>query len=219
MTTGATPPDIAACLTLIAVRHGSTALTGEVLNGSGPGAADPDLNELGRRQSEALRRRLTTEVCGFDDLRWTFASTARRAVATAEVLVGEWVPTDLRLCEVDFGAWEGRRPGEVHRAEPDRFTRWLTDPSTPAPEGTSLVQAAQRVRAFRAHLLSQLGVREHARALVVAHASTVRILVADALGLELSQSARLTVTPATAAVVNFWADGGSSLEALLPGWA
>lgn len=202
-------------LSVIAVRHGSTDLTGVVLNGSGPNAADPDLNDGGWREVAALRSCLAERGL-LDQLRLTVASTSLRATTTAQTLVGEGVATDSRLCEVSFGSWEGRSAQELCRTEQEDFSQWQRDPALAPPGGTSLVAVAQQVREWRSQLMSEVNDGDHARVLVVAHASTVRILAADALGLPLDRSQRLSVGTATAAIVNFWADGGSSLEALLP---
>jgi broad specificity phosphatase PhoE len=50
---------------------------------------------------------------------------------------------------------------------------------------------------------------------LVGHASTVRIVVAEALNLPLQEAIRLSVPPAGAAVVRFWPDGGSCLDSLV----
>jgi broad specificity phosphatase PhoE len=50
---------------------------------------------------------------------------------------------------------------------------------------------------------------------LVGHASTVRIVVAQALSLPLQEAIRLSVPPAAAAVVRFWPDGGACLDSLV----
>lgn len=202
-------------LSVIVVRHGSTELTGAVLNGCGPAAADPDLSSGGRLECQATRH-LLSQWGLLDGLSQTVTSTARRATATAQILTGERGTADSRLCEVDFGSWEGRSPEELWRSEQSAYSQWQRDPAIAPPSGTSLLEAAQRVRAWRAQLHDEVSDGGTAIVLVVAHASTVRILLADALQLPLAQASRISVGPATAALVHFWADGGSSLEMLVP---
>lgn len=201
-------------LTVIAVRHGSTDLTGAVLNGSGPQAADPDLNVAGQEQCERLRQQLAARGM-LDELRWTVASPARRAASSARILTGTPAITDARLGEVDFGRWEGQRAQAVWLQEPELVARWRGDSRIPPPGGTSLAALAARVRNWREECHAQLSGGEQGLALVVAHASTVRVLVADALGLALEKASRIDVAPATAAIVSYWADGGASLQALI----
>lgn len=202
-------------LSLIAVRHGSTDLTGRVLNGCGPDAADPELNEDGRRQVEGLRAHLS-DWGWWGQPRVVWASTSRRAVSTAEILTSSHMQTDARLCEVDFGNWEGHTIDSIWRAEPELLAAWHRDPAFAPPGGTSLVDTAARVRAWREQAHAAVSQGDRVVGLVVAHASTIRILVADALQLPLVEASRITVGPAGTAIVNYWADGGSSLELLIP---
>lgn len=203
-------------LTVIAVRHGSTELTGLALNGSGLGAADPDLSSRGLAECESTRRQL--ERWGLlDRLSHTVTSPARRAIATAEILTGHQGTTDARLCEVDFGSWEGSNPEWIWRKDREAYSQWQRDPTVAPPGGTSLAEAAMRVRDWRTQLHDEVSDGDVATVLVAAHASTVRILLADALHMQLEHALRIAVGPGTAALINFWADGGSSLEALRPG--
>lgn len=202
-------------LTVIAVRHGRTDLTGHVLNGCGDSAADPELNSEGRQQVTNLRR-LLTGWGWLEQVQRTVASPARRAIATAQELTGSAVDIDVRLCEVDFGRWEGRSLLQLWNAEPELVSHWHSDPAFAPPDGTSLDDVAQRLYAWRAQWQSEVPQGGRAVVLVVAHASTVRILIAAALGLALHQASRLEVGTGAAAIMRFWADGGSSLEALIP---
>ena len=202
-------------LTLILVRHGLTDLTGRLLNGSGPHASDPDLNSFGRVGVERLREQ--TDIQGLlRRVHATWSSPARRAVATAELLMGQAPQSDPRLEEVSFGDWEGRSLEAIWHTEPDLAKKWSQDPNVAPPGGTSVSQAAQRVLAWREERLAEVDDGEHVVALVAGHATSVRILIADALGLTLDNITRIAVLPASVSVVNFWADGGSSLELLIP---
>ena len=77
-----------------------------------------------------------------------WVSTLRRSRA-----VGQWLArwgwrmhVDARLCELDFGRWDGRRWTDIAWAE---VAAWETDLLHHAPGGgESLAQLAQRVSAF-----------------------------------------------------------------------
>lgn len=218
MTAEAPPGGMPGELTLIAVRHGSTELTGQVFNGCSSSAPDPPLNSDGFAQVAHLRR-LLTSWGWLDRVDRTVTSSAQRAFATAEELMGHPAEVDSRLGEVDFGQWEGKSPQLLWQDKREQFLQWQRDPGVAPPGGTALNDAAERLRSWREQVHAEVPRGDRAVILAVGHASTVRILVADALGLPLGQISRLAVGPGGAALIRFWADGGSSLEWLIPSLA
>jgi 2,3-bisphosphoglycerate-dependent phosphoglycerate mutase len=89
---------------VILVRHGSAphAAGGPVIDGS----SDPDLSELGRRQADAVARRL-----GGQRLDGLFVTTLRRTHQTVAPLAAALAMTPVvvpELREVGLGDWEGR---------------------------------------------------------------------------------------------------------------
>ncbi len=195
-----------AAVRLLVVRHAASELTGRVLNGCGPNASDPPLDERGISQGRALARALAGETPDR-----VFCSPAQRTRQTASLLGWDTAAVDSRLMEVDFGRWEGQTPSDLLAADPD-YPRWWADPGLRAPAaGTSLADVAASVGAWLdERLLDSVG-----RTLaVVGHASTVRVLVARALALPLAESGRLSVAPTSTAVLRFWVDGGSCLDSL-----
>jgi broad specificity phosphatase PhoE len=187
-------------LTLVLTRHG---LTDRSVPEQHIGQRiDISINDAGRRQADALRRRLAT--VRFDRV---ITSPLFRARETAEIVVpGARIEADPRLKEMNYGAWEGRTYAQVE--EMDRAFRraWETDPDTLAcPGGESGNDVAKRLQAFLEDLLD-----EHRRwvakasfraatspggpttiagrdrpVLAVAHATTNRILLCVALGTDI----------------------------------
>lgn len=92
-----------------------------------------------RLRGQARRHGLPHEV---------WVSTLQRSLA-----VGQWLArwgwrlhVDARLCELDFGAWDGLPWADIARAE---VAAWEADLLHHAPGGgESLAQLAQRVQAF-----------------------------------------------------------------------
>ena len=116
-----------------------------------------------------------------------FSSPLRRCAELAQRLAAPLacgpVLFDQRLAEIDFGAWEERCWDAIARAEVDA---WADDLVGYRPGGgESVLQMAQRVRAFHAEL------RQSAQecAIVVCHAGTIRLLLAQRDGLSLPQMA------------------------------
>ncbi|RBA23864.1 histidine phosphatase family protein [Herminiimonas fonticola] len=116
-----------------------------------------------------------------------FSSPLRRcrelSASLAETL-GCQAPTyDERLAEMHFGDWEMRSWDDIPRAS---VNAWSNDMVAYQPGGgESVLQVAQRVRAFRDEL-SGLNI-EHA--IVICHAGIIRLLAACEHGLSIPEMA------------------------------
>jgi len=99
------------------------------------------------------------------------ASPLRRCADLASQITAS-VTFDARLAEMDFGAWEMRPWDDIPRAEVDA---WSADLLYYRPGGgENVMDVARRVAAFFADL-RRVG---HARALLVCHAGSMRLLAA-----------------------------------------
>jgi broad specificity phosphatase PhoE len=205
-------------LTLVLTRHGLTdRSTPEQHLGQ---RIDVSINEAGRRQAEALARRLAPVA--FDR---AVTSPLFRARETAAIVArGVEVEADPRLREMDYGAWEGRTYEQIREADGAYREAWERDPDTlPCPGGESANDVAARVRGFLGDLLDEHRAW-HAKAsfraatsgwgtttarverpiLAVAHATTNRILVCVALDIEVREfRRRLTQDQANVTVLQW----------------
>jgi broad specificity phosphatase PhoE len=162
---------------------------------------DVSINDAGRRQAEALGRRLAP--VRFDRV---ISSPLFRARETAEQLIRDVrLEADPRLREMDYGAWEGLTYRAIEARDGAFRREWELAPDRLAcPGGESGNDVAVRVRAFLDDLLAEhrsWQARASFRAataqagaattpterpiLVVAHSSTNRILLCLALGTDL----------------------------------
>ncbi|GGE90816.1 histidine phosphatase family protein [Massilia psychrophila] len=100
-----------------------------------------------------------------------FSSPLQRCLDLAEALGGAAAPTcDARLAELDFGNWEMQSWEHIARADIDA---WAADVVHYRPGGgESVLHMAERVSAFYADLAAL----SLARAIVVCHAGTIRLL-------------------------------------------
>ena len=160
---------------------------------------DISLSDAGRRQAEALARRLGG--VHFDRV---ISSPLFRAQETAAILAGRdpKVETDPRLKEMDYGAWEGLTYAQIEERDGASRREWELAPDRLAcPGGESGNDVALRVRTFLEDLIDDHKAW-HAKAsfraatapggpasppserpiLVVAHSSTNRVLMCLALG-------------------------------------
>ena len=134
------------------------------------------------------------------------SSDARRARETGEIIAAACqVPLEVNadLGELDLGIWAGRTYAEVVAADP-AARAWFTDPSTGGPPGgESLAVAAERVM----RVMSALAHGDDERVVIVGHAGSLRLALAQALGMPLASYWRLRLDCASLSVVTWAADG------------
>jgi probable phosphomutase (TIGR03848 family) len=189
-------------MTVILLRHGrSTSNTAHTLAGRSEGV---DLDDKGREQAQAVAERI-----GSLPIRAIVRSPLLRCERTVEPLaaaLGLTPVVDERISEVDYGAWTGRKIGELVK-EP----LWAVvqqQPSAavfPDGEGLAAVQA-RAVAAVREHD-RRLAEEHEADVLWVActHGDVIKAVVADALGTHLDTFQRITADLASLSVIRYTA--------------
>jgi alpha-ribazole phosphatase len=109
------------------------------------------------------------------------------------------VPTDARLQELDFGAWENRTWDSFRSPESEA---WALDPWRLAPPGGESGAALwARVGAFRAELHGHV-TAGHAPLLVVTHAGVIRSWLGLERGLGWAEAMSLPVPHGSLTVIN-----------------
>ena len=217
-------------LTLVLTRHGLTDRSrpeqhlGQKI--------DISINEAGRRQAEALRRRLAPVA--FDRV---VTSPLFRARETAAILAGRMpVEADPRLAEMDYGAWEGRTYADIDAADRAFRGEWLEHPDTLAcPDGESGDDVAVRVMSFLQDLLddhrrwvaraslraatstggsSRAAGTDH-RVLAVAHGTLNRVFLCVALDTDLRRFRQRFIQSQCNLTVLAWADDAGPRQGTL----
>ena len=111
-----------------------------------------------------------------------YSSPLRRARQLAEALHPSPI-IDERLCEIDFGDWEGRAWDAIER---DALDAWAADVTGFVPPGgESVAQLQERVIDFATSLAAQPAVA------LVAHAGVLRALVGHWLQLPVAEWTQL----------------------------
>ncbi len=143
------------------------------------GRIDIELNETGRRQAEAVSRRLCKgKVAGL------YSSPLKRALETARPIAescGLQVQPLEGLSDIDYGVWAGHSPEEVASRYGELYRAWLATPHlVQFPGGESLNQVGTRAWAA----LKQVCLRYRSQTVVlVSHVVVNRVLICTALGL------------------------------------
>lgn len=169
--------------TLLLSRHGRTEWS---VDGRYAGSSDIDLDDVGRTQARRLARwaagaRLDAVRCS-PLVRATATATGAAAAAGLDL-----VP-DPRLRELDFGAAEGRRLGELRAERPQLVRAFERDPAAnPLPGGEDPLVGARRASAA---LRDAAAATPGGRVLVVAHNTILRLALCELLGIPLGSYRR-----------------------------
>lgn len=185
---------------LIVLRHGESEWNRAGLY---QGQADAPLSEQGVRQAAALAERLRHEP--FD---YIFTSPLQRAALTAEA-VAQFHPAvpfirEPAIMEIHHGEWQGLHVDVVRERFADGLREWRIHPTrAQMPGGESFSNVLKRVLDFKERLL-----REYADKIVLVstHDVVVKILVADALGMDMDRMNRIWVTNASISVIEYGTD-------------
>ena len=192
-------PDRGEATRVVLVRH---AAAEESARGRCYGRLDVLLSPRGLRQAEALAGALADHP-----LAAVYASPLTRALDTARPIAAAQglEPAVLdALAELDFGEVEGLRFDEIEVAHPELFRTWMDDPARvrfPAGEGLD------DLRARVLPVLAEIRARHEREAVaVVAHGGVIRVVLAEALGLDDGALFRLDLSEGGVSVVD-WLDG------------
>jgi broad specificity phosphatase PhoE len=149
---------------------------------------DVPLDELGRRQAEALGQSPL-----FGRVTRVVSSPLRRALETAAAL-GRPVTVDERWTEIDYGIFDGL---ELDRAG-ELFRQWGRDIGFVPEGGESLLSVGDRVRAACEDLWPEAIVDD---LVVVSHVSPIKAGVAWALGVDDHTTWRMFVDVASVSCI------------------
>lgn len=179
---------------LVFVRHGETVWSGQLKI---QGKSDVALAPAGERQAKLLAE----NFAGKPD--YLFVSPLKRAYDFALPLARRFrlqPEIDVKLREIDFGAWEGRSFAEMPPEMQVQYAAWCEDPFriTP-PGGEAFSQLTERVRAFLAQTQKRLG--EEECAVAVTHGGVIRTAVALAMQMPLRLAARLRIEAASTTIL------------------
>lgn len=162
---------------LYLARHGATSASAE---DRFAGTLDTELSELGKRQADALGRRLAQQP-----LAAIYTSPLRRARETAARAAGlRALDVHARdgLREIHYGHWEGLTRDEVASQHASEYRQWTTDPFTLAPAGG---ESGVAVMSRGLPVIREL-VERHTGSvvLVVSHKATIRLILCAVLGID-----------------------------------
>jgi phosphoserine phosphatase len=167
------------------------------------GQLDAPLSALGLRQADALAERLKNEE--FDII---YTSRLQRAALTAKAIAKYHAAVpyveDEALLEIKHGDWEGRFAHEIAELYADGLAEWREHPTrSQMPNGESFSNILKRTLDFKEQTIKR---HTDATILVSTHDVVVKILVADALGMDMDRINRIWVTNASISVIEYGDD-------------
>lgn len=188
-------------LKLILVRHGESVANRQgIYQGQ---TYNTTLTVLGKRQARVLSKQLKNYK--IDTI---YTSPLKRALETAKIIVaGLGIPiiTNENLLEINHGDWEGRTKAKVKRLYPNIFAQWKREPDkTIMPNGEDLTTVLKRTRRFLRNLKQD---HQAGTFLIVAHDTVLRVMIAEVLGLPLSNIWRFRLDNAALTIVQWGSQG------------
>ncbi|KRL05408.1 histidine phosphatase family protein [Liquorilactobacillus oeni] len=163
---------------LYIIRHGqSEANAAGILQGS---KIDTPLSAKGKQQALEVQRRLTAASLHFDHV---FASPLLRAAQTAQLIAPQSVTTfDSRLCEFDYGDWDGQLETVIHQ----RYARFFDEKMNllPDSEKVSHGESFEAVTKRLHHFFNELNKNYPEQTILVAsHGFTIKLMLNAILGI------------------------------------
>jgi phosphoserine phosphatase len=167
------------------------------------GQLDAPLSELGLRQARALGERLKAE-----ELDQIYTSPLQRAARTAEAIAENHPSVPFAyadaLLEIHHGEWQGKFADEIRAQYAAGLEEWRQHPTrSQMPGGESFSNILKRTLDFKEQLIGQ---HKDQTVLVSTHDVVVKILVADALGMNMDRINRIWVTNASISVIEYGDD-------------
>jgi probable phosphoglycerate mutase len=214
--------------TVLLVRHGLTATTGQLLTGWTPGVG---LDERGRAQAKALGERLAPVpldaivTSPLDRCLQTVEEiVAARAARTGRAGQPDAPFIEYQVGECKYGDWTGRPLREL-----EKDPLWPVVQAHPAAvrfpgrDGESMLDMQHRAVSAIRGWNARLG--QDATYLVCSHGDVIKAVVADSLGLHLDQCQRIIADPCSLTVIRYTPlrpfvlrlnDTGGGVDDLLP---
>jgi phosphoserine phosphatase len=164
------------------------------------GQLDAPLSDLGLRQADALAERLKEEP-----IRYIYSSPLQRAARTAQAIATNHpnVPFEYsdELLEIHHGEWQGKYADEIVAQYSEGLREWREHPTrSQMPSGESFSNILKRTLDFKERTFTQ---HKDQTILVSTHDVIVKILVADALGMDMDRINRIWVTNASISVIEY----------------
>lgn len=153
--------------------------------------ADEPLNDLGRRQAEAVAAQPSRDAR-------PVAGPERRARQTARLL-GLTATTEPRLADLDCGRWRGQALGDLN---PEDLGRWLAEPARASHGGESIVDLIGRVAGWLGSLTEE-GAGDASATVAVTHPAVIRAAILLALDVPPKSFWRIDIAPVSSTVMHF----------------
>jgi probable phosphoglycerate mutase len=190
---------------VLLVRHGRTPTTGQVLPGRAKGL---HLSDEGVAQAEAAAERIA--ALGKRRVKAVYASPMERTKETAAPIakaLGHRVTVERGLLEADFGAWTGKKLGDLMK-KPE----WQQVQRYPSgfrfPDGESFAEMQTRM----VGAIDKLVAAHPGHTIVaVSHADPIKAVVAHAMGTHLDLFQRIVIGPCSISAVLYGFGGPTVL--------
>ncbi|KPJ55849.1 MAG: hypothetical protein AMJ42_06125 [Deltaproteobacteria bacterium DG_8] len=185
---------------LFLVRHGETTVSSEFRY---IGHMDVDITEKGIVQMNKLKERFKNE-----EIKGLFSSDLSRTIKGAEI-IARCHPIEPKACsefrEINLGIWEGLTRDEIMKRYPQEYQQRLQDLAHFCIRGGESFKDLQ-LRVMK-KLLSILNELKGKNIVLVAHGGVNRVILFDALNLDLQQLTRIDQAYGCLNIIDYYENG------------
>ena len=185
---------------LYLVRHGELVTSKEWRY---VGQMDVELNETGKKQIQNLSGRLSSE-----QIEMIFSSDLTRTIESAEIIGNKLEIINEPISEfreINLGVWEGLTLEEIEESFPEDLVKRSEDIGKfRVINGESFSDVKERVIPKLKDIIEG---NVSKRILVIAHGGVNRIIIADALGLDINNIPRLEQNYACLNIIDYYKSG------------
>jgi alpha-ribazole phosphatase len=168
------------------------------------GRMDIGLNETGREQA-----RRAAEYFEGIELSAVYCSPLKRCLETARPTAeskGLEIQEMDELIEVEMGEWDGRSVKELFETENELLSRWLRNPSSVVLPGGEDFNAVKERTAVALEKITKRHV-EDSPALIVAHGGPIRVMLCQALRMNIDDMLRIEIDLVSVSSMAFFQGG------------
>ena len=178
------------------LRHGETHWN---LSGKVQGTEDILLTDMGKKQAYRLSKSIKNEK--IDHI---YSSDLNRAITTASIIGNELnikvnVHRDLR--EINFGVWQGLTLDEIKKKYKNEHTIWRTYPHNLILTGSETLLEVKERTLKHLNKLRKLHADENV--LLVAHGTSIKVLILAILEIELSNYNKFSIENTGLTIIEF----------------
>ncbi|MES0491539.1 MAG: histidine phosphatase family protein [Leptospirales bacterium] len=183
---------------IVLINHADTSVT----DGSFLGLEDLPVSDKGKKDLEQMRPAIKIDMNNYV----IYTSTLKRAIQSADILFPNAEKIEnVRLNEIDFGDWSGKKMNDIMREFPEEIKSWMSDYTSFAfPGGESISGFFNRLQECSESILKNTD----KNLILVCHGGVIRHLICHYLGLPYNHHMAFTIDRPSINIIDHFGKNG-----------